>query len=108
MKECRECEAILQEYRAAFYEFWLNASPETRRACQSVAGLIGGTEADVEHLEDFARPFRPLTAEQLTREYRREAGSYAGKAQSGRIRKVVIRKIEHQLATGHSVNVHDS
>ena|ERR1700677_2125657 len=107
MNACRGCEAILLEYRAAIYEFWVNASPETRRACQSVAGLIGGTEANAEHLEDFARPFRPLAAEQLSREYRREAGSYVGTA-NGRIRKVVTRKIEHQLATGHIINVHDS
>jgi hypothetical protein len=105
ISSCRECEAIVLEYRTAFYDFWRNSSPETRRLCQSVAKLIGGTEDDVVHLEGLAPPFRPLSAEQLTLDYRQVEGSYLGTSQSDRIRKVVGRKIQHQTATGHYIKL---
>jgi hypothetical protein len=103
MDSCRECEAILLEYRRAYRDFWLNASPETRNVYQSVANLIGGTEEDVVHVEGLASPFRTLSAEQLSTEYQREAGRYMGTSDSKRIRDVIGRKIKHQMATGHFV-----
>ena len=100
---CRECEAILVEYRRAYRDFWLNASPETRNAFQSVANLIGGTEEDVVRVEGLAPPFRTVSAEQLSMEYQREGGPYVGTSDSERIREVMGRKIKHQMATGHFV-----
>ena len=58
MESCRECEAILLEYRRAYRDFRLNASPETRKGYQTVANLIGGTEEDVVRLEGLTPPFR--------------------------------------------------
>ena len=103
MKSCRECEEILLEYRKAYRDFWLNASPETRNTYQSVAKLIGGTEDDVVRLESLVAPFRTVSAEQLSMEYRREGGPYLGTSDSERIREVMGRKIKHQMATGHFV-----
>ena len=103
MESCRECEAILLEYRTAFRDFWLNASPETRNVYQSVANLIGGTEEDVGRLEGLVAPFRSVTAEQFSMEYRREGRSFLGTSDSKRIRDVIGRKIKHQMATGHFV-----
>ena len=77
MDSCRECEAILLEYRRAYRDFWLDASPETRNAYQSVANLIGGTEEDVVRVEGLVPPFN-VSAEQLSMEYRREGGPYHG------------------------------
>ena len=103
MESCRECEAILLEYRRAYRDFWLNASPETRNLHQSVANLIGGTEDDVVRLEGLVPPFRTVSAEQVSIEYRREGGPYLGTSDSERIREVMGRKIKHQMATGHFV-----
>jgi hypothetical protein len=103
MESCRECEAILLEYRRAYRYFWLNASPETRNLYQSVANLIGGTEEDVVRLEGLVPPFRTASAEQLPMEHRREGDSYLGTSGSERIRDVIGRKIKHQMATGHFV-----
>jgi hypothetical protein len=103
MESCQECEAILLEYRRAYRDFWLNASPETRNAYQSVAKLAGGTEEDVARLEGLLPPFRTLSAEQLSMEHRRESGPYLGTSGSTRIREVMVRKIKHQMATGHFV-----
>ncbi len=103
MESCRECEAILLEYRSAFRDFWLSASPETRDVYQSVANLIGGTEDDVVRLEGLVPPFRTLVAEQFFTEHRREGGPYLGTSESDRIREVIGRKIKHQMATGHFV-----
>jgi ribosomal protein L34E len=103
MESCRECEAILLEYRRAYADFWLNASPETRNLYQSVANLIGGTEDDVVRLEGLAPPFRAVSAEQLSMKHRREGGPYQGTSDSERIREVMVRKIKHQMATGHFV-----
>lgn len=103
MNSCRECEAILLEYRRAYADFWLNASPETRNVYQSVANLIGGTEEDVVRLEGLVEPFRTLSAEQFSVEHRREGGPYLGTSGSKRIRDVIGRKIKHQMTTGHFV-----
>ena len=103
MDSCLECEAILLEYRRAYRDFWLDASPETRNVYQSVANLIGGTEKDVVHVERLAPPFRTLSAEQLSMEYQREGGRYMGTSDSRRIRDVIGRKIKHRMATGHFV-----
>jgi hypothetical protein len=103
MNSCRECEAILLEYRRAYADFWLNASPETRNVYQSVANLIGGTEEDVVRLEGLVPPFRTVSAEQPSMEHRREGGPYLGTSGSERIREVVGWKIKHQMATGHFV-----
>jgi hypothetical protein len=103
MESCRECEAILLEYRRAYRDFWLKASPETRNVYQSVANLIGGTEDDVVRLERLAPPFRIASAEHLSIEHRREGGPYLGTSGSERIRDVIGRKIKHQMATGHFV-----
>ena len=70
---------------------------------QSVANLIGGTEEDVVRLEGLVGPFRTLSAEQLSMEYRREGSSYLGTSDPKRIREVMARKIKHQMATGHFV-----
>ena len=102
MDSCRECEAILLEYRRAYRDFWLDASPETRNAYQSVANLIGGTEEDVVRVEGLVPPFN-VSAEQLSMEYRREGGPYMGMLGSKPIRDVIGRKIKHQMATGHFV-----
>jgi hypothetical protein len=103
MKSCRECEAILLEYRSAYRDFWLNASPETRNMYQAVANLIGGTEEDVVRLEGLVLPLRTVSAEQLSMAYRREGGPYLGTSDSERIREAMGRKIKHQMATGHFV-----
>jgi hypothetical protein len=103
MESCRECEAILLECRRAYRDFWLNASPETRNVYKSVANLVGGTEEDVVRLEGLVTPFRTVSAEQLSIEYRREGGPYTGTSDSKRIRDVIGRKIKHQMATGHFV-----
>lgn len=103
MESCRECEAILLEYRRAYRDFWLNASPETRKVYQSVANIIGGTEEDVVRLEGVAPPFRTLTAEQFSTERWRQGGPYMGTSDSKRIRDVIGRKINHQRTTGHFV-----
>jgi hypothetical protein len=104
MESCRECEAILLEYRRAYRDFWLNASPETRNVYKSVASLIGGTEEDVVRLEGLVTPFRTVSAEQLSTEYLREGCPYhLGTSDSKRIRDVIGRKIQHQMATGHFV-----
>jgi ribosomal protein L34E len=103
MESCRECEAILLEYRRAYRDFWLNATPEIRNVYQSVANLIGGTEEDVVRLEGLAPPFRTVSAEQFSVEHRREGGPYLGMSSSERIRDVIGRKIKHQMATGHFV-----
>jgi hypothetical protein len=103
MDSCRECEAILLEYRRAYRDFWLNASPETRNVCQSVANLIGGTEEDVVRLEGLVTPFRAVSAEQLSMEYRRGGRPYLGTSDSKRICDVIGRKIKHQMASGHFV-----
>jgi hypothetical protein len=103
MESCRECEAILLEYRRAYADFWLNASPETRDAYQTVANLIGGTEEDVVRLEGLVPPFRTASAEQLSMEHRREGGRYQGTSDSEQVREVMGRKIKHQMATGHFV-----
>jgi hypothetical protein len=103
MESCRECEAILLEYRRAYRDFWLNASPETRKVYQSVANLIGGTEDDGVRLEGLVPPFRTVSAEQFFIEHRREGGPYLGTSDSERIRAVMGRKIQHQMATGHFV-----
>ena len=103
VESCRECEAILLEYRRAYRDFWLNASPETRNMYQSVTKLIGGTEEDVVRLEGLVTPFRVATAEQLSMEHRREGGPYLGTSGSERIRDVIGRKIKHQMTTGHFV-----
>jgi hypothetical protein len=103
MESCRECEAILLEYRRAYRDFWLNASPETRDVYQSVANLIGGTEDDVVRLEGLVPPFRNVSAEQLSIEHRRAGGPYLGTSDSERICEVFGRKIKHQMATGHFV-----
>jgi hypothetical protein len=103
MGSCRECEAILLEYRRAYRDFWLNASPEIRNAYQSVANLIGGTEDDVVRLEGLVPPFRTVSAEQLFIEHRGEGDPYLGTSDSERIREVMGRKIKHQMATGHFV-----
>ena len=103
MESCRECEAILLEYRRAYRDFWLNASPETRNLHQSVANLIEGTEDDVVRLEGLVPPFRTVSAEQLSIEHWREGGSYLGTSDSERIREMMGRKIKHQMATGHFV-----
>jgi hypothetical protein len=102
MESCRECEAILLEYRSA-YRVWLNASPETRNVYQSVAKLIGGTEEDVVRVEGLVPPFRTVSAEQLSMDHRGEGGPYLGTSGSNRIRDVIGRKIKHQMATGHVV-----
>ena len=91
------------EYRRAYRDFWLNASPETRNVYQSVANLIGGTEEDVVRLEGLVPPFRTASAEQLSMEHRREGSPYQGTSDSERIREVMGRKIKHQMATGHFV-----
>jgi hypothetical protein len=105
MESCRECEAILLEYRRAYRDFWLNASPETRNVYQAVASLIGGTEEDVVRLEGLAPPFRTLRPEQLSMEHRSEGGSYMRTSDSKRIRDVIGRKIQHQRTTGHFVKL---
>jgi hypothetical protein len=101
--ECRECEAILLEYRRAYADFWLNASPETRNAFQSVARLIGGTEEDVLRLEVIAPPFPTLNTEHISMGDRRKGDPYLGTPGSEQIRNVIASKIKHQMATGHSV-----
>jgi hypothetical protein len=101
MEPCQECEAILLEYRRAYRDFWLNATPETRNLYQSVASLIGGTEEDVARVESLVPPFR-VSTEQLSTEHWRE-GPYLGTSSSERIREVMARKIKHQMATGHFV-----
>jgi hypothetical protein len=103
MESCRECEAILLEYRRAYRDVWLNATPQTRNVYQSVAKLIGGTEDDVVRLEGLAPPFRTLSAEQFSIEHRREGGPNLGTSDSKRIRDVIGRKIRHQMTTGHFV-----
>lgn len=103
MDSCRECEAILLEYRRAYRDFWRNANPETRNVYQSVANLIGGTEEDAVRVEGLAPPFRTLSAEQFSMEHLREGVPYLGTSGSKRIRDVIGRKIKHQMATGHFV-----
>jgi hypothetical protein len=102
MNSCRECEAILLEYRRAYADFWLNASPETRNVYQSVANLIGGTEEVVLRLEGLAPPFRIASADP-SMEHRSEGRPYLGTSGSERIREVMGSKIKHQMATGHFV-----
>jgi hypothetical protein len=103
MESCRECEAILLEYRRAYRDFWLNASPETRNLYQSVANLIGGAEEDVVRLEGLVPQFRTASAEQFPMDRWREGGPYGGTSGSERIRDVIGRKIKHQMASGHFV-----
>ena len=103
MDSCLECEAILLEYRRAYRDFWLNASPETRNVYQSVVNLIGGTEEDVVRVEGLAPQFRPMSAEQFSVKHLREGGPYLGPLGSKRMREVIGRKIKQQMATGHFV-----
>jgi hypothetical protein len=65
---------------------------------KSVANLIGGTEQDVVRLEGLVTPFRTVSAEQLSMEYRREGGPHLGTSDSKGIRDVIGRKIKHQMA----------
>src|ERR1700733_11048077 len=103
MESCRECEAILLEYRRAYRDFWLDASPETRNVYQSVSNLIGGTEKDVVDEKRLGPPFQNLSAQQLSKDYQRECGRYMGTSDSRRIHDVIGRKIKHRMATGHFV-----
>ena len=103
MEAWRECEAILLEYRRVYADFWLNASPETRKVYRSVVNLIGGTEDDVVRLEGLVPPFRTVSAVQIFIDHRREGGPSLGRSDSERIREAMGRKIKHQTATGHFV-----
>jgi hypothetical protein len=92
---CKECDAIVREYRTACLDFWLGANQETRDACRSIVKLVeSGTEEDAVRVETHLRPFRPI--------YAARAEFYGG---STRIRDLIFRKIKHQSETGHYVNL---
>lgn len=53
---CRECEAIVLEYRRASFEYWSNSSVELKEAWRFLRRLAGGSEDDVVRLEELPRP----------------------------------------------------
>jgi hypothetical protein len=96
---CLECDVILREYRIAYLDFWERASQETRDACKALGELIGGSEADMQSVEDHLPRFRPMSGEQLNTATLRYFGG------DDRIRDAILKKWLHQKATGHIVHL---
>lgn len=96
---CHECEAILRDYRIAYLDFWERASQETRDACKALRELIGGSEADMQSVEDRLPWFRPMSAQQLNAANLKYFGG------DERIRDAILKKWQHQKATGHIVHL---
>lgn len=90
---CRECAEIVQEYREAVIDFWINASDRTRDACRVVAKLTRCTESDAVNAEGRLRPF---SSQELLR---------PAEENQTRIAAAISRKCLHQHRTGHYVNL---
>jgi hypothetical protein len=100
---CEKCDAILREYRIAYLDFWDRASQETRDACKALGELIGGSEADMQRVEDRLPRLRPMTAQQLNIATWKAGMGYLGG--EDRIRDTMLKKWLHQKATGHVVRL---
>ncbi len=96
---CEECDAILREYKIAYLDFWERASQETRDACKALRELIGGSEADMQSVEDHLPRFRPMSAEQLNTAALKVGVRYL--RGEDRIGNAMLKKSLHQKATGH-------
>jgi hypothetical protein len=103
MENCKECDAILQEYRMAYIDFLENASQETRDACKALGELIGGSAADMQSVEDRVPRFRPMSAEQLNAATVKAGMGYL--RGDDRIRNAMLKKWQHQKATGHTAQL---
>jgi hypothetical protein len=94
--ECSECQAILEELRAARRE--IVVSPERAAEIKAYADatrrMMTGTDEDVEEL--LAKfPFRSERPDQLTMP---EHGP-----SDPRIRAVAVKMLRHQTRTGHKI-----
>ncbi len=80
---CDECRRIALELREAWTEAWLSTDDEFRAAW---TGLLGGTEEDLARAEEIFPRTKVANADQL--------------------RKVVMKKFEHEALTGHKIPLH--
>jgi hypothetical protein len=93
---CEECAAILLEYKRACFDFWLNASEETREGCRAIGQLVaGGTETDLARAQELLPPFKP---------FKPYVNPYAAMSPS-RMAELIIRKYQHESKTGHYVSL---
>jgi hypothetical protein len=102
---CEQCDAILREYRIAYLDFWERASQETRDACKAVGELIGGSEVDLQRVEDRLPRFRPMTAQQLNIAAMKAGVRYLRGEDP--LRHAMLKRWLHQQATGHFVHLSD-
>ena len=105
---CELCDAILREYRIAYLDFWERASEETRDACKAVGELIGGSEADLQRVEDRLPRFRPMTAQQLNIAAMKAGVRYSYIRREDPLRHAMLKRWLHQQATGHVVHIRTS
>ena len=100
---CEQCDAILRECRIAYLDFWERASQETRDACKALGRLIGGSESDMQTVEDLLPRFSPMCAEELNISTLKTGVRYLrGKDP---FRDAMLKRWLHQQGTGHIVNI---
>jgi hypothetical protein len=103
MENCKECDAILQEYRIAYADFWEHASEQTRDACRALGELVRGTETDIRSVEGRLSTFQPMNAGQLNAAMVNTGIQYLGG--SDPLKAAMLKKWQHQQATGHVVRL---
>lgn len=92
--QCPECQAILEEFRSACAEMPLEINSQFWSDRNVFTKLIGGTEEDVERLEELGEGFRfpprlPGSNDERERYY-------------SRLQNALGRMVVHRFRTGHN------
>jgi hypothetical protein len=103
MQNCEECEAILRGYRIAYAEFWEQASEQTRDACRALAELLEGTGNGIQIDDGRLSKFQPMGADRLNAAIVNTGIRYL--RGDDPLRAALLRKWQHQKATGHVVQL---
>lgn len=80
LSACAECEEIAWALAQAYLDAWCASDRGTRAAWKAVYGMIGGTEADVERVQELLPAVKPV---------------HLG------VNQILKRKFQHEARTGH-------